>query len=999
MKATPTSLRAPRFLSFLLCQFLGAFNDNAFKVTIVTFALAAIHDEVEQVRFASMATAVLPIPFLLFSPIAGYVSDRLAKHRALLVTKAPEMLAMLIAIFAFQSGDLTYLLVTFFFLATHSAFFSPAKYGLLPEVCKPEDLPMANGILEMTTNLAILSGSVSGVLIYSVFKHDLKWAGVVYLVLAIVGTCAATYLPIAPPGNKNARFAWNLFGSVRDDHRIVKKDRPLFLTMLGIAYFGFLGALFLTIVPVFGKNVLGLAEERAGLLLAVLSIGIGIGSVAAGKLSKGKVELGLVPLGSLGLTIFALDLGLFGATGPVLPIGLPLRATLDLLMIGVSGGFFCIPMKALMQSRAPEGMKGRLIAYSNIQTFTAVLLASGFAWIMTSVVRLSVKDIIIISSALTFLGTGYVFSLLPEFFVRLVLMILTRFFYRLDVKGLDRLPKTGALLVANHVSWVDAILIGAACDRPIRFMMFRPFYEAKFGNWFFKKMGVIPVSNLDPPEKKEESIRMAQEAIAKGDLVCIFAEGAITRTGQLLKFKKGLERIAEAVPEASIVPVYLDGLWGSIFSFESGRILFKKPKSFPYPVTVLFGKKLPHLSKSFEVRRAIQELSIEASFGREGLDALKLLKESFKQKANSKMLGSLETPYASFKSFKEIEKMAHAFAHAEIGDRLGKRERIAVWMPSSEEAIVAHLGIIFSGNVAVQLDWDAPVAIIEEEARIAGVAKVFTGQKRIQREQSPNFSVPLVEIKSNYSGASVKLAEPYRSDEVMNILFNLEDIHPKAVSLSFSNIAENMRGLSQVLQITDEDIILNPMPPSTAIGLLGTLGLALQTGCAIRLGTHVSGSQMTLDATLAVGSSRVLSNIFSSIQATPGKLKAVFVGGEDLDSKWVQEVESKFGTQVLEGFGMLECSGAITVNTLDAETKSGAQKGEKKGSQGRPIPGVALGVYDFEKRAFAGPDQKGLLLVKGPTVVKEGQAAALFEGWYNTGEKASMDEDGFVTLH
>jgi len=295
-------IKSPRFYAFLAAQFLGAANDNAFKITLVLFVLSVVSGEARQLRYSSLTTALYPVPFLLFSPLAGYFADRFTKHRVLFWTKCPEIIAMTLATIGFYRASIPFLLFVLFFTATHSSFFSPAKYGILPEVFEDKDLPVANGVLELTADLAILIGSIAGVYAYSLFRPNLAHAGLVFLAVACVGTVATIFVPRAPAGNRNARFVWIVFGSFRADLAEVSRIPALYYTVLGIAWFGFLGSFFLTVIPVFGENVLGLSEERVGLLLATLSIGVGIGSVVAGRLSRNHVELGLVPLGSVGIT-------------------------------------------------------------------------------------------------------------------------------------------------------------------------------------------------------------------------------------------------------------------------------------------------------------------------------------------------------------------------------------------------------------------------------------------------------------------------------------------------------------------------------------------------------------------------------------------------------------------------------------------------------------------------------------------------------------------------
>jgi acyl-[acyl-carrier-protein]-phospholipid O-acyltransferase / long-chain-fatty-acid--[acyl-carrier-protein] ligase len=411
-------LGSPRFHAFLVAQFLGAANDNAYKVTLILLILATVPDETGQVLYASLASAFFPIPFLLFSPTAGYLADRWPKHRVLLATKLPEIGAMMLATAGFWLASLPLLLAALFLMATQSAFFSPAKYGLFPEVFRNEDLSMANGFLELTTNLAILTGSIAGVLVYGAFQGSLAWAGLVYLAVALVGTAFVAFAPRAPQGRADARFEWNVLSSATQDWREARKSTVLLYTLLGIAWFSFLGAFFLTLIPVYGKNVLGLSEQGAGVLLAILSIGIAAGSVAAGKLSRGHVEIGLVPLGAVGISLVAFHLALGDGGGARFAFGVPLRTTIDLLLLGLFSGLFIVPLNALLQQRAPEGMKGRLIAFSNVLSFSAILLSAGVPSLLASAFGLGTGGLIFFVACLTVVGTAVVLWIVPDFWRR-----------------------------------------------------------------------------------------------------------------------------------------------------------------------------------------------------------------------------------------------------------------------------------------------------------------------------------------------------------------------------------------------------------------------------------------------------------------------------------------------------------------------------------------------------------------------------------------------------
>jgi acyl-[acyl-carrier-protein]-phospholipid O-acyltransferase / long-chain-fatty-acid--[acyl-carrier-protein] ligase len=606
-----THISSPRFHAFLAAQFLGAANDNAFKITLVLFMLSVIHGEARQLKFSALVTALYPLPFLIFSPLAGFLADRFSKHRVLFWTKCPEIAAMSLAAWGFATGSIPFLLGVLFFTATHSAFFSPGKYGILPEVLEDKDLSIANGILEMTTDIAILVGSILGVYLYAAFRSDLAKAGHVLVLIACLGTFAISFAPRAPVGNRDARFTWNVVSSFGADLREVSRIPALCYSVLGIAWFGFLGSFFLTLIPVFGKQELALPEQRVGVLLAVLSVGVAVGSVLAGRFSRRHIELGLVPLGSLGITLFALLFSRASATSPMPVLGAPRAAVIDLAMLGLASGFYIIPLNAMLQGRAPAGMKGRLVAFCNVLTFAAVLAAAAVPWLLTSVAGFSLRQTILLVALLTLMATLCVARMLPDFLVRLVVWLVTNSLYRIRTVGQQNVPKQGALLVANQVSWIDAILVAASCDRMVRFLLFRPHYEWKGLNWFFRMMRAIPVAANDPPDKIEESFAAARREIENGHAVCIFAEEADSLADNLLGLRRGLERIASGV-SFPIVPVYLGGAWRSIVDFDRGRFLFKCPKGLLEPVTVMFGSPLPSISSADEVRRAIQRLSVEA---------------------------------------------------------------------------------------------------------------------------------------------------------------------------------------------------------------------------------------------------------------------------------------------------------------------------------------------------------------------------------------------------
>jgi acyl-[acyl-carrier-protein]-phospholipid O-acyltransferase / long-chain-fatty-acid--[acyl-carrier-protein] ligase len=854
-KPGKVAISSPRFHAFLTAQFLGALNDNAFKMTLVLFMLSVVTGEAGEVRYTSLATAVYPVPFLLFSPLAGYFADRFPKHRVLFWTKCPEIIAMTLATIGLYLGSVPFLLFVLFFTATHSAFFSPAKYGILPEVFEDAELSSANGVLEMTTDLAILIGSISGVYIYRAFSHDLAQAGIVFIAIACLGTIAIIFAPRAPAGSSSARFVWNVFGSFRNDLNEVSRIPALYYTVIGIGWFGFLGSFFLAVIPVFGKNALGLDEAAAGTMLAVLSVGVGIGAVVAGRLSRNHIELGLVPLGSAGVMIGAVMLARSGGGRFVPAVGIPLNVIVDLALMGLASGFFIIPLNAMLQQRAPEGMKGRLVAFSNVLTFAAVLAAAGLPWMLTGILGFTTREAILLVAGLTFAGTVYVVRMLPDFLVRLVVFIITNTVYRIRVVGGENLPKEGALLVANHVSWVDGLLVAGATDRMVRFLMFRPYYEWKWVNWFFRMMHAIPVAASDSPEKVAQSLAIARAEIQQGHVACIFAEGSISRTGNLLRFRRGLERIAAGV-NCPIVPVYLDGVWGSIFSFDRGRFLFKRPKRIFEPVTVFVGASMASDATADHVRQAIQDLSVEAFRYRKA--AQRPLHIAFARRAKKRWFGILAVDADGSRiRFGSALAGTIALSHRFFGGRGCVGEHIGVLMPSGIDALLANFAIWFAGGVPVNLDLNESATAACHIVKSASIRRIITRPELAANSAFAGACANLRILDIGEASASISPArmlmlktalclmptamiarifaksDARGVDQLATILYSYPSDtpdRPRGAMLTHHNLLSNLESLRQVFRVTREDSVLCLLPFANSIGFSATLILPALTG-------------------------------------------------------------------------------------------------------------------------------------------------------------------------
>jgi acyl-[acyl-carrier-protein]-phospholipid O-acyltransferase/long-chain-fatty-acid--[acyl-carrier-protein] ligase len=551
-------------------------------------------------RVGELVTALFSLPFILFSMAGGFLADRFSKRTICISVKVFEIGVMLLAVAGFALHQLPLLLGGVFLMGVHSSFFGPSKYGLLPELLPEKRLSWGNGLIELGTFLAIILGTVAAANLSKHFARQPVWSGVILLVLALLGLMTSLGITRVPAADPARKFRANFLGDLFAQLRLIRRDRALTLAVLGNTYFFFLGQLLQLNVFFYGAQTLRLDTIGIGNLSIVLALGIGSGSVAAGYLSCGKIEYGFVPLGA-----FAMSLVCAWLSVPDLSVNAVL---FRLALLGFTGGFFIVPLCALLQHRPDPAKKGEVLAAANLLSFIGIFLASGAYYLLADVAGLSPHQIFFFGGVLTLVGAILVPVLSPESLVRAFLWLVTRPFYRLRVCGLENVPRRGgALLVSNHVSFVDWLLLTVAADRPVRFLIGKEYYESPWLKPFVRVARVIPIPAAARPHEVSRALGRCRDAIRNGDVVCVFAEGGITRTGWLMPFQRGFEKIMRGV-DAPIVPVALGGVWGSVFSFAGGKFFWKWPKRLRRPVTVNFGWPLPPTTAADEVRRVVEKL-------------------------------------------------------------------------------------------------------------------------------------------------------------------------------------------------------------------------------------------------------------------------------------------------------------------------------------------------------------------------------------------------------
>jgi len=597
-------LGARRFGPFFWTQFLGALNDNLFKnALVILFAFQVSGAVFSTNTLVNLSTGLLTLPFFLFSATAGQLADKVEKSRIIRVVKLFEIAIMLLGALGLHLHSVPLLLGVVFLMGTHSAVFGPVKYSILPQHLHEDELVGGNALVQMGTFVAILLGTILGGGLVSIAARGETVVSATVVSLAVGGWLASRWVPSAPSQATELRLHWSPLRETLRTIGFARENRTVFLSILGISWFWFYGALFLAQFPGLTREVLGGSEGVATLLLALFSVGVALGCILCERLSGRTVELGLVPLGSIGLTLFALDL--FFATRGMAPAGPPIlwrpflasaghwRVLADLMLIGAFGGFFIVPLQALVQQRSEPSRRSRIIAGNNILGSLFIVLAAVLGIVLRDM-GLGIPQLILVTALVNAAVAVYIYTLIPEFLMRFLVWLLAHTIYRMRTRGMENLPEEGAaVLVSNHVSFVDALVIAAACRRPIRFVMDHNYFHLPVLNFFCRTVRAIPIaSRREDPKIVEQAFDAVARALEEGSLVCVFPEGRLTSNGDLGPFRPGIERVVARTP-APVVPMALRGLWGSFFSRRDGRAMSRPFRRIWSRIECVCGEPVP----------------------------------------------------------------------------------------------------------------------------------------------------------------------------------------------------------------------------------------------------------------------------------------------------------------------------------------------------------------------------------------------------------------------
>ncbi|OUU23200.1 MAG: hypothetical protein CBC13_06270 [Planctomycetia bacterium TMED53] len=1024
------------FLALTATQFLGAFNDNIFKQFILLIALQ-MSLEYLPLDAQAVAMGIFAFPFVMFACLGGSIADRVPKRRVIILVKLSEIFVMILGMGAFflakSDPDLGIMAMmgVLFLMGTQSAFFGPSKFGIIPETVSESNLTRANAIISMTSNIAIILGTTFAGLMFLFLNPggDLTqgypnwYSGVIFIFIAIIGwICAQKIKSGAEASAPHRKLEWNPIHELRH----LATDKPLLGAVISTGWFFLIGALALASLNVCGKEVLSLGDGGSRLFFFVAG-GIGLGSLLASKLSGDKVEIGIVPVGGILMTAG------FALTTIVEETLLGYGSTLTIA--GIGGGMFLVPLVAYIQERSRGEERGKIQGASEFVTFSFIFM-SALVWdffVNTNMLALSPEGTLLAIAVLALTGTLGVFFAVPHIAVRFPVWILVHTLYRIRILGMENVPRRGgALLVVNHLSYADPFLVGASIPRFVHFLMHRQFKDMGLIGWASHLMRAIPVSSDDGPRAIIQSLENAAEHARNGNIVCIFAEGGISRTGNLLPFSKGLEKIARKA-DVPIIPVYLDRVWGSIFSFRGKKFFFKRPLRLPYPVTVTIGEPMAPDSTARQVRSRVEELSALALDSRKqkGITlATRFLTVARKSSGRTAVIE--KDRRLSFRKFLILVLLLRR----KLRKRLEGQQNIGVILPSGVGGAAINIALTVMGKTVSNLNFTAGTASLKSaceqlELKTIISAKMFTSKIDMDiSEFAPDVEVidlPALLTREVSTGDKIMAmltallpstflrslpGVPQDPDQDVSIMFSSGSTGtPKGVRLSHHNILSNVRSVSQIFDVDHKDRVVGSLPFFHVFGYTITLWFPL--GNAIGAIYHNNPmdtdiiAELTRDhkGTIFLSTPTFYRTYLRRFQ--PEDFQSVRIAGagaEKLKASLAEAWEERFGSPLLEGYGCTELSPVVSVNLPDIDVPGFRHKTRKLGTIGLPIPGVVTRVVDPETGEDLPHGEAGLLLIKGPSVMqgylgRDDLTAEAFDGeWYKTGDIAKVDEDGFLVI-
>lgn len=998
------------FQAVLWTQFLAAFNDNVYKMIVSVGAVELAANQQLGSRYLALAGAVFVLPFLLFAGYAGQISDRFSKTRVLQITKAFEIVIMGFGMLALYARSIEMLLVVLFLLALQANFFSPAKYGILPEMLSEAQLTCANGLVELTTFAAIVLGTSVGSILFARWKGEPLVMGGTLLAIAAVGSLTSLFIRKVPASGSTLALRGNPFAEVWAGTRRIWRERSLRLTVAGISYFWFIGALFQMTIILLGVESLHLSDTQTGFLVTALAVGIGMGSLAAGWLSGAHIEVGLVPCGAALLGVCSIGVGCTHAFAPAL---------VWLTGVGFAGGLFIVPLNAFLQEHAGREEKGRLLATNNFHNMLGVVVASGALYLCHELLHWVPAQILIGLGVLTLAATVLIAALIPAPFVRFLTWAVSNLFFKVTVVGAGNLPKEGgALLVANHVSYADAILIGCASARFIRFLMWQPLYERAWLQPLCRLFQAIPIPTGAPKESLR-ALGSARIELQQGSLVCIFPEGELTRTGHVKPFERGVDMVTRGLNSVPVIPIYLDGLWSSAFSMRGGGPRLARLR-LRHEVTILIGAPLSSDLSAERLRQRVMELGSEAAeFRKRPASTLahRFIRAAKQHWAATAVVDSTGKNL-SFGRTLTAALLLKNWIHRNCT----QAQCVGLLLPSSVGGAVANLGVTLAGKTAVNLNFTAGEQAISYAVKTCRISTILTSRVFLEKAKLPqlpgmvyledllgSFRPPakLSALAAGRLWPTRVLASAAKPDALAAVVFSSGSTGtPKGIMLSHWNLISNLDACAEVYSVDHTDCMLGVLPFFHSFGYSFTLWFPLVQGFKAVFHTNPADAKTIGELALTHRPTFFLATptfclgyLRKCTREQFASIRYLLVGAEKLRPALGQAFEEKFVVPLLEGYGCTEMGPVVSVNVAGAERSA-----FRPGTAGRPLPNVSLRIVDPETLVPRAAGETGLLLVNGPSRMlgyfgdPERSAQALVEGYYLTGDLACLDRDGFLCI-
>lgn len=997
------------FRSFLITQFLGAFNDNIYKMLIAGLAL---HYSVQQsTMYLLWANIAFVAPFLLFSGYAGQIADRYSKSSVLVSTKIWEIGVMVLALLALlDHSHLEPMLGVLFLLGMQATAFSPAKYGILPEIVPSTHLALANGLLDLSTFVAIVAGGALGVLSTAVVASHPMLLGGAMIAIAVIGWHFARGIAKVPPSRPDQPFNFNPLGEVISGNKIVWQHRGLRWSVIGNSFFWAIGGLLQSVLLLYAKDSLHLAESQAGGVVATLAIGIGIGSIVAGRLSGPGVEFGLNGLGSLILGLACVALFPVSHVGMAIPF---------LVIVGFGGGFFAIPVNMYLQDKAPKQLKGAVQAVNNFWNMIGVIAAAQLLSFLVETLHWSPRAVLMGTGLVSIALAGALVLTMPREHLRIGLILAVRSMFK--IRAVGEVPLEGALvLVGNHVSYADAFLIGMWNPRRTHFLMWKVLYDQPWVKPLAKLMDAIPLAQ-DHPRQALASLQKTRDILKQGGVAGIFPEGGMTRTGQVLPFQSGYQRLLKET-DARIVPCYIHGLHGHGLCPPQTRVRnwFWKGR---WPVTVYIGTPIDTVPEPAELRDQVLALESRAmsDAAAEGGTLGSALIQAARRNGSAPALADSTGAKLSFRSM-----LVGALA---MGSQLRKEEtHVGILLPASVGAALANYAVTLSGKVSVNINFTAGEAHLDYVTKHCGLQTILTSKVFITKAkiaETPEM-VFLEDLRKTITGpvkalallkalfapvSSLVTAQP---NDLASILYSSGSTGtPKGVMLSHANLLSNMAAARMLYRVTTEDSMLGSLPFFHSFGYVYTLWFPILHDFRVayhanptdakKIGELAAEHQVTFLLTTPTFAQAYVRRVEP---AQFGHLKYVLVGAEKLRLELAHQFKETFGVDMQEGYGCTEMAPTVSVNApfFGPNTITDPQTARKPGTVGRPMPGIICKIVDPETYEPLPVGQPGLLLTGGPSRMlgywkdEARTQASLRDGLYVTGDIVKIDEDGFLTI-